>query len=52
MEDLVTGVDVVGGCHTLGPMMSCPQCRAQVWLQEQSGSSKAFPIFSICCQQG
>ena len=45
-------MDVVGGRHTLGPMMSCPHCKARVWLQERSGGSKASPIFSICCQQG
>ncbi|KAG0063767.1 hypothetical protein BGZ92_005922, partial [Podila epicladia] len=40
-QDLVSGLDVIGGRHTLGPMMSCPHCKARVWLQERSGGSKA-----------
>ncbi|KAK3804543.1 MAG: hypothetical protein JOS17DRAFT_693239, partial [Linnemannia elongata] len=33
-------------------MISCPHCRARVWIQERTGGSKRFPLFSICCLQG
>ena len=51
-EDLVNGVDVVNGRHTIGPTIACPHCGARVWVQERSAGSKTKPLFSICCQQG
>ncbi|KAG0252893.1 hypothetical protein BGZ95_006500 [Linnemannia exigua] len=51
-EDLVTGLDVVDGRHKIDRMISCPHCKARVWLQEKTGGTKLRPLFSICCLQG
>ncbi|KAG9319383.1 hypothetical protein KVV02_002733 [Mortierella alpina] len=51
-QSLVRGANIVGHRHTLGPMVSCPHCKARVWLQERSGGSKTQPVFSICCMKG
>ena len=54
-QDLVTGADVVDGRHKIGRMISCPHCKARVWIQEWirgEGSTMIRPLFSICCLQG
>ncbi|KAK3812543.1 MAG: hypothetical protein J3R72DRAFT_462837, partial [Linnemannia gamsii] len=51
-EDLVTGADVVDGRHKIDRMISCPHCKARVWVQERTGGSIQFPLFSICCLKG